>query len=104
MVSLGDATLSLSLDFISTAGTGFTIINNDLADSVSGMFNHLTEGAIFKAGGTSFTISYDGGDGNDVVLTSAGSSTVPDGGVTGLLLSISVVALITCRSLSRSRA
>lgn len=103
-VSLGNATLSLVLGFIPADGTTFTIINNDLTDPVTGMFNHLTEGAIFKAGGTSFAISYGGGDGNDVVLTSAGSSSVPDAGQTGFLLSVSTVALLAVRRLTTSRA
>jgi len=103
-VSLGDATLSLSLGFMPPSGTMFTIINNDLSDPVSGMFNGLPEGAMFAVSGESFTISYQSGDGNDVVLTSAATSSVPDAGDTWMLLSVSTAALLAFRSLSMSRA
>jgi autotransporter-associated beta strand protein len=105
IVSLGDATLSVSLGFLPPSVTMFTIINNDLSDPVSGMFNGLPEGAMFTASGESFTISYQSGDGNDVVLTAAAATpppTVPDAGGTVMLLSLSAAALLVLRSLSRS--
>jgi cytoskeletal protein CcmA (bactofilin family) len=52
-----------------SGGQTFTIIDNDGADSVSGTFTGLSEGAIVAAGPYQFHISYTGGDGNDVVLT-----------------------------------
>ncbi len=69
-VGLGNATLSLNLGFTPVTSDPFTIINNDGTDAVTGTFNELAEGAIFTADGQTFTISYLGGDGNDVVLTS----------------------------------
>lgn len=48
-------------------------ISNDLADAVVGTFNGLAEGATVGSG---FTISYHGGDGNDVVLN--GPTAVPE--------------------------
>ena len=68
-VSLGDATLSLSLGFNPVMGSTFTIINNDLSDLITGMFKDLPDGAVFSEDGQSFTITYHGGDGNDVVVT-----------------------------------
>lgn len=69
-VSLNGATLDLRLGFKPVAGTQFTIIDNDgNADAVTGTFNGLAEGARLSRGGSVFTISYTGGDGNDVVLT-----------------------------------
>ena len=59
---------SLSLGFTPIEGSTFTIINNDLSDMVIGTFDGLSEGAMFVSGGQTFTISYHGGDGNDVVL------------------------------------
>ena len=52
-------------------GQQFAIINNNLSDPVAGTFNGLAEGAAVNAGAYSFTISYAGGSGNDVVLTVA---------------------------------
>ncbi len=67
-VTLEGATLTLSLGFTPIAGSMFTIINNDLNDMVIGIFDGLSEGATFVSGGQAFTITYHGGDGNDVVL------------------------------------
>ena len=71
-----DSPLTISLGFTPAQGTVFTIIENDdidLVDTTSGLFSFagtaLSEGAQFTASGQAFTISYAGGDGNDVVLT-----------------------------------
>jgi autotransporter-associated beta strand protein len=77
-VNLTGATLSASLGggFTPTAGQTFNIINNDGNDAVTGTFAGLAEGASLTIGGRNFTISYAGGTGNDVVLTSiAGTPT-----------------------------
>ncbi len=50
-------------------GTQFTIINNDGADAIGGTFNGIVEGATVDFGYDKYTITYVGGDGNDVVLT-----------------------------------
>jgi microcystin-dependent protein len=58
--------------FSPAAGDSFIIINNDGADAVSGTFAGLPEGAAipnFLGSAKTATISYIGGDGNDVVLT-----------------------------------
>ena len=47
----------------------YKIIDNDSTDAVTGTFNGLAEGATFVVDGYTFTISYVGGDGNDVTLT-----------------------------------
>jgi autotransporter-associated beta strand protein len=91
IVSLGNATLSLQLAFTPTGGTMFKVINNDLTDSVVGIFNGLAEGATFTVNGQAFSISYIGGDGNDVVVTA-----VPEPGTWALLLAGSA-ALIARR-------
>jgi hypothetical protein len=66
-------TLSTTLlnGFTPQGGATFEIINNDGADAVNGTFAGLPEGASFTLGGTTFSISYVGGDGNDVVLTAS---------------------------------
>ncbi len=47
-----------------------------LADAVSGTFAGLSEGEFFTHNGSSYSISYVGGDGNDVVLTAANDAPV----------------------------
>ena len=69
-VHLGGATLNPSLGFLPTNGLAhYRIINNDGNDAVVGTFAGLPEGAQVAIGGLTFTISYMGGTGNDVVLT-----------------------------------
>ncbi len=65
-----------------------TIIDNDGADAVAGTFHGLDEGAQVLVGGVPFfTISYAGGSGNDVTLTSL----VPEP-ASGLLLTLAGLA------------
>jgi len=81
-VDLGSATslnLSLLSDYSPAEGTEFVIISNDGADAVIGTFSGLAEGDAVSVNGQNFTISYVGGDGNDVVLT-AGVPGAPDSG------------------------
>lgn len=55
--------------FKPSAGQSFVIINNDGTDAVTGTFMGLPQGASFTIDGVTYTISYTGGDGNDVELT-----------------------------------
>ncbi|RYD79518.1 MAG: PEP-CTERM sorting domain-containing protein, partial [Verrucomicrobiaceae bacterium] len=71
-----DSPLTISLGFTPAPATVFTIVANDDIDPVdttSGLFsfagNPLSQGEQFTVSGQAFTISYDGGDGNDIVLT-----------------------------------
>jgi autotransporter-associated beta strand protein len=68
-VSLGGSGLDASANFQSAVGDTFTIINNDGSDPVVGIFAGLPEATTLTLGGLPFTISYQGGSGNDVVLT-----------------------------------
>ncbi|MCG8429284.1 MAG: Ig-like domain-containing protein, partial [Chromatiales bacterium] len=70
-VTLGGATLSLSTSNSLTPSPldSFTLIDNDGVDAVSGTFSGLGEGDAINFSGVDLTISYVGGDGNDVVLT-----------------------------------
>lgn len=61
--------LSVTKTFAGAVSNQFVILNNDLTDAVAGTFAGLTNGATFTAGGTSFRVNYDGGTGNDIVLT-----------------------------------
>ncbi len=69
-VALGGAQLDLSRTFATFPASQFTLIDNDgNADQVSGTFAGLSEGAIVIVNNIPMSISYVGGDGNDVVLT-----------------------------------
>jgi len=61
------------------SGDVFKIIDNQGAGLVAGSFKGLNEGAKVSLGGREFLISYQGGDGNDVVLYAAGNQ-VPSAG------------------------
>src|SRR5205085_4097888 len=66
-------------------GTVLTILDNQGASAVSGIFTGLPEGASITNGGTVFRISYLGGSGNDVTLT------VPSLALPSLITNIVVV-------------
>jgi len=71
-VDLAGATLDLSLGYSPAVGTQFTLV--DLVESTStltGGFANFDEGHIVTVDGTPLSISFAGGDGNDVVLTVA---------------------------------
>jgi len=80
-VGLGGATLDALLisGFDPAGGSSFRIIDNDGSDAVVGTFAGLAEGASFDIGSREFTITYLGGDGNDVVLTAVAGPTPPTG-------------------------
>ena len=69
-VDITDATLTLVDNFTGSLPEGhvFTIINNTGAGAVVGTFNGLPEGTAMTFNGQGLVISYNGGDGNDVVL------------------------------------
>ncbi len=70
-VNLTGSTLNLSGTRTVHAGDVITLINNDGVDAVTGTFSGLAEGATVSLNGVNYTISYQGGTGNDVVLTDA---------------------------------
>jgi fibronectin-binding autotransporter adhesin len=73
-VTLTGSALTLSGDGAGiTLGDQFVMIHNDGIDPVIGTFAGLPEGALIPSGpgNFSYTISYMGGTGNDVVLTAA---------------------------------
>jgi uncharacterized repeat protein (TIGR01451 family) len=92
-VSLGGATLHVALGFVPPSFSTFTIINNDSTDAVTGTFAGLPQGGRLTVGGVSFSISYTGGSGNDVVLTAlpppptatADAASTPFGTATALM-------------------
>ncbi len=69
-VTINNATLTIDVSQMPGDSDEFVLIDNDGIDPINGTFAGLPEGAVFKAGGTYFKISYAAGDdGNDVELT-----------------------------------
>jgi hypothetical protein len=70
-VTLGGANLVVVLDpnYLPVNGAQFTIIDNTGSDPISGTF---AQGNYIALGTVGFEINYQGGDGNDVVLTYCG--------------------------------
>jgi hypothetical protein len=78
--------LQVHLGYSPTVGTAFTILANDGADAIGGRFAGLLNGASFLATYGSqtvtFQISYTGGTGNDIVLTTTAVSGAAPSGLT----------------------
>lgn len=68
-VSGGTLDTPLVNGFVPTVGNTFTIIKNNGGGTVTGTFKGLGEGASFISGGVTYTVTYKGGSGNDIVLT-----------------------------------
>lgn len=101
-ISIGDNTATLSItgfgDFIQKKGDIFIIIDNQTDEDVDGTFKDLPEGAEVKVGDAIFTISYKGGDGNDVVLTAQNDAKlpgVPNTGIAQILTSSPIIVAAT---------
>jgi len=71
-VNLSGSTLNLSGTRPIHLADQITLISNDAADAVAGTFNGLPEGASVTLNGANYRLNYEGGDGNDVVLTDNG--------------------------------
>jgi fibronectin-binding autotransporter adhesin len=67
--STAHLTVILPADYSINQGEQFTIIDNKSSTDVDGIFADLPEGAQFTINNVVFSITYKGGDGNDVVLT-----------------------------------
>jgi hypothetical protein len=50
-------------------GTVFTAISNTAATAIGGTFNNLPDGGTITVGRNTFQADYQGGDGNDLILT-----------------------------------
>ena len=81
LVILNGAVLDLvtSNSFAPSITRSFTIIENAGTSAVAGTFYHLPEGSTTSLNGINYQISYVGGTGNDVVLTSVRDVPVPTG-------------------------
>lgn len=74
-VNLNGAILELRLGAAGTNNIGYMLIKNAGNDPVQGTFEGLPEGATFTQDGAQFQITYQSGDGNDVVLRQLSAST-----------------------------
>lgn len=75
IVRLDGATLDLRLGAAGTNDIGYLLIRNAGNDPVQGTFDGLPEGATFTQDGAQFQITYQSGDGNDVVLRQLSAAT-----------------------------
>jgi fibronectin-binding autotransporter adhesin len=50
-------------------GTAFKVIENRSGSNIHGTFSNLADGSTFTAGGNTFAVNYEGGNGNDLTLT-----------------------------------
>jgi hypothetical protein len=93
VVNLTGVGLVLSGSYTPMSGDSFTIVANDGTDAIVGTFNGLPEGATVKVNGEDKKITYKGGTGNDVVLSSISLIQLNDDDVkiTGTLLNDSFV-------------
>ncbi len=64
-----NVSLNPTIGYVPVAGDSYTIIKNDGGDAVTGTFNGLPDETVFSVGANTLRIDYNGGDGNDVVLT-----------------------------------
>ena len=77
-VTIGPETsLNVSLGFTPGANQSFRIIDNTGTQAISGTFKGLPEGATFSLGGKNWDITYKGGTGNDVVISTAAATPPP---------------------------
>ncbi len=85
IVELGNALprLRFKTGYLPVAGDSFLIISKTSLGPVTQPFLGLPEGSTFVAGAARFSITYVGGNGNDIVLTSLGA---PNFKITSLTL------------------
>ncbi|MBK7003060.1 MAG: cadherin domain-containing protein [Rhodoferax sp.] len=78
-VNLSGATLDVSgSTHTPVTGNSFKLIDNDGSDAITGTFAGLAEGATITVNGVAMNISYQSGDGNDVVLSMPNAAPVLD--------------------------
>jgi hypothetical protein len=70
-VSITSASLELNIptNTVFAAGQSFTLINNDLADAISGTFSNAPAGSNEIIDGYAWIVTYTGGTGNNFVIT-----------------------------------
>jgi hypothetical protein len=100
----GGPTLSIELNYNAPPGQTFTIMEvaGASANAIVGRFANAPEAAAFVSNGRNYSIAYNGGDGNDVVITllepSVRSRKLQGGGAFDVTLPIVEPAGTECRS------
>ena len=100
----GNASVSLFGAYAGTAQAGdqFVVILNDgTGDAVSGAFANAPGNVLNGTDGSSYSVNYAGGDGNDVVLT---LTAVPEPGTWAMLLGGTGILVLWQRGRHRARA
>jgi hypothetical protein len=67
-VSLGGL-ITPVVNYAATVGDNFVVLTNDGTDAITGGFANAAEGGSITVNGVTFSVTYKGGDGNDVALT-----------------------------------
>lgn len=65
-INISDAILNLSGAYVPVIGNNFMLIENNTGNPITGTFFGLPEGGTLVFNGVELTISYSGGDGNDI--------------------------------------
>jgi autotransporter-associated beta strand protein len=87
-IDLNNSTLLLSRinGFTPTTGQTFTLLSKTSAGAITRTFSGKPQGNTFTAAGFNWTISYTGGDGNDIVLTAGAAAIAVDLKVTSFAI------------------
>jgi hypothetical protein len=92
---LTGAKLSLQLNFTPSNGQSFTILDVLGSNLIMGQFSNAPDRGVIVVNGESFLVNYEGGDGNDLTIT-----TVPEPSAV-MLLSVSLTATVFVRRYGR---
>jgi fibronectin-binding autotransporter adhesin len=90
----GKLDVSLFGQYSIKQGDAFTIIDNQGANPVNGVFEGMAQDTKFTVNNVVFSISYTGGDGNDVVLTALNGGDAPAAPNTGVQMLLANPALV----------
>jgi len=80
-VNLGQATLNVTLGFEPTTNDTFVVVEKVNAGPIVGTFLNLPEGALLTVNARQFRVTYQGGNGNDVVLQRVDTPTFTVGSI-----------------------
>jgi hypothetical protein len=97
--------LVVTVGTILSVGQMFTILDKTAAGAISGTFAGIPQGGtVVGSDGTVFTVSYTGGDGNDIVLTVTAAPVPEPSTWMGGALAIAGLAFTQRRRLRKSIA
>ncbi len=68
-LAVTNAFLTLAMQYVPAEGDVIMLVNNQSVTPVRGTFNGRPHGSVFNENGTTFLLSYTGGDGNDITVT-----------------------------------